>query len=152
MTEVEATNAICTAWVAAWPAASGGVAYSLPNDAVILSTDAYAALRLQPSISTQRTHGRVGNRRVERRGTVQVKLWTPAGQGVMRDPSEIIAGAPLKIAELADAVRLVLELKSFGPAGADPVLIEAGASTPIVIDGRWAMCLVNLPYGYWEIR
>lgn len=146
MTEEQAIEAICAAWVAAWPAASGNVPYALPNEAVVPTADSYAAIVVQYVAGRQVTHGRAGNRRIERRGTILVKLWAAAGAGMTRSPAEVTASAPLKMAELITAARNIFELVALGPAGSERVHVEAGTPTPPVVDGRWIVTRIALPF------
>ena len=81
MTEAQAIEAICAAFVAAWPAASGNVPLVLDNEPHP-AADTFALLSIQQTGAMQRTTGGVGIRRVERSGWIVVKLWAPAGAGI----------------------------------------------------------------------
>lgn len=153
MTEAQAVELIEAAFNAGWPTAAPGVAYSLNNEAAATG-DAFALLTTLVTSSAQRTHGRIGNRKVKRDGWIQVKLWSPAGIGMRRTPSEISAGVPMRGAELADAVRALLEMIALPSpiAGDDPVTTMAAMAGPVGEDGRWFLQLIRVPFWFTELK
>lgn len=149
MTETQAIELVTQAFVTGWTAAMPDVPYTLRNDPMP-AADTFVLMTAMVTAGRQTTMGPRGTRRVERRGWVQVKTWTPAG-----------GGARLS-AQLADAVRSLLELATVPPAvtgdeaitfGAsnttDPV-VDGRAATEPALDGRWEMQTVRIPFTYAE--
>ena len=145
MTEVQMRELVSAAFAAAWPAASGGVPFALENEA-LPSSNTFVQLTITPTTSAQATHGKRGNRKVTRRGWIQVKMWGPANAG-----SAGLAG-------LGDIAQSILEMTSFpSPVpGDDPVTTLAsdgarrlGGSDE---DGRWYMGVVRVPFVFFERR
>lgn len=132
---------VCSTFAAAWPTASGGVPFALENEA-LPSADTFVQLTITPTTGAQATHGKRGNRKVTRRGWIQVKMWGPANVGS--------AG----LAALGDVAQGILEMVSLPSpiAGDDPVTTLAANNGPAGEDGRWYMGLLRVPFWYRETK
>lgn len=142
MTEAQAIEFISAQFVAAWPAASGGVPIALDNEAhpELAGVDTFAQLTIQHTASRQLTHGSVGTRRWLRMGVIYVRLWVAADRG----------RAPL--AALCDAARSVFEGIDLGTGLADALTIEAGQTREVGPDGQQYMAAVQFGFRYYQTR
>ena len=146
MTETQMRELVSATFVAGWGAAQPLVPFALEDEA-LPSTDEFAVLTIVPTTGMQMTQGRAGTRRVMRRLWIQIKLWSPAGNGAAR------------ITELGDAAQNIFELQSLPSPipGDDPLTIQAAtgikrAGSADATDGRWTMLLVRLPAWYSETK
>ena len=141
MTEPQMRELISATFAAAWAGAAAGVPLVLENEAMP-SGDTFAQLTITPTTSTQATHGRVGRRKVRRRGWIQVKLWGPTNAGA--------AG----LTALGDVAQGILEMVALPSpiAGADPVTTMAANAGPSGEDGRWYMNVLRFPFWYTETK
>jgi hypothetical protein len=143
VTEAEMREVISAAFVTGWTAAQPSVQFALENELGKLppvGQENFALLTVAMTSSGQRTKGARGNRRVERQGWAQVKLWTPCDTGA--------GGA----AALAGSVRAILEMVSISGPGSEPVVTQAAVTQPGGTDGRWYMSLVRIPLSYTETK
>lgn len=138
MTERQALEAIAEAFVTGWKAAYGdppSVPYVLENNAMPSATT-FVMLTVIPLPGQWLTMGVKDTRRVERRGTIMVKCWTPANGG---------AGAAV---DLCDSARSILEGATL-TAGGDDLVILQGDSQRVGTDGTWYMRVASFPFRYY---
>lgn len=138
MTEAQAIRLISNTFRDAWPAASGNLPLALDNEAMP-SADSYATLSVKHTTSQQMTMGPVGSRRFRRDGHIYVKLWGPVDAGR--------AG----LSALVGAVRIILEAVSL-VVGSDALTTQAAYTRELGADGKWWMCVVQIPFWYVEQR
>lgn len=148
MTEPEALEAIAKTFVARWPVVAPGVPFAVENKTGTLPTippataDQFAQLQVVMTTSDQLTSGEVGARLMGRNGWIQVKLWSPGGEGTGRSDA------------LAEAARQVFEATDiFGPTlGDEPVNTMTTSTQPGGTDGRWFVRLSRTPFTFYETK
>lgn len=108
MNHGEAKKALLAHWIVQWPLKAGGtqaaptVKYALPNRKLAQPTPPFASVEIVHLPSDQRTMGAVGNRRFERVGRIDVRLFGPRDQGTEA------------LDTLAEYVREIFEAKRIG--------------------------------------
>jgi hypothetical protein len=138
MTEAQAIELIDAAFVAAWPTATGNLPLALENEALPTSSS-FGLLTIKHTVSQPRTSGGlVGTRRIERRGWIFVKLWTPSNQGRKG------------FSTLADIVRGILEIKQLGSSG-DQLTIDAGLTQEVGDSTGYYIGVVQFPMRYYSL-
>lgn len=142
MTEAQAVELITATFVAQWPALAPFTPYALENRTLKPDTATFAHLSV---VSTeagggQLTSGEAGTRLVGRGGWIVVKLWSPAGEGVL--------GART----LVETVRAVFEMKTLTSGGGDGVDTQATVPQVIGTEGRWFMMLARTPFTVYETK
>ncbi|MBA3421653.1 MAG: hypothetical protein H0U12_07140 [Thermoleophilaceae bacterium] len=133
MNEEQAIELVGQRFVERWAIESINVAFSLENEAAP-DAETFAALSVQHTYSSQASLG--ARPRMERRGWIYVKLWGPCNKGRQGT------------SRLADAARRVFERQSLG-AG-EPLIVFAGLTREIGVDGRWYRSSVQFPFTYYE--
>lgn len=134
MTEAQLNETILQAWKSGWellhPPAGDFVYWTQENDYGD-SREEFVRISIVP---TTRRNASVGaKKRKAQEGYVAVQLFTRTGTGTLR------------INQLADDVRTVLENKHFYAAGDDePVHLYEGESDPPTGDGAWQMKLIRI--------
>lgn len=148
MTEPQALEAIAKRFVASWPTVSGDVPFAVENKTGELPTippataDQFAQLEVIMTTSDQLTSGEVGSRFMGRNGWIQVKLWSPGGEGTGR--SDALAEAARQIFEATDIA---------GPNPSDePVNTFTTSTQPGGMDGRWLVRLSRTSFTFYETK
>lgn len=137
MTERQALEAIAEQFTTNWPAASGDVTYVLENNALPTTGSAPFVLLTVLHLPGRRlTQSKKSDRRIERRGNINVKCWTPANEGT---------GAA---ADLMDAARAVFEDLTLS-VGSDDLSILEGDTREVGTDGRWYMKVAIFGFRYY---
>lgn len=140
MNQYEAKKAIAQQWIAAWPAASGSVAYAFDND-VVDESSSYARVKFIGGTSEQYSLGQAPSRRWIREGFVRVLLKTPVNAG--SKAMDLLVGA----------VRTVLEGVRVGASGTEVgVVLEAASAGQESTDGQFYSSVVTVPFTYYEAR
>jgi hypothetical protein len=142
VTEQQAIELITATFVAQWPALQPQVPYVLENRK-LLAVDTFVHLSVLSTEAGggQLTSGEAGTRLVGRGGWIVVKIWTPAGIGV------------LAARRLVESVRAVFEMQNLVLAG-DNESVDTQATVPMVIgtDGHWFMMLARTPFAVYETK
>lgn len=139
MTEAQALELVSQRFLDRWPIEAPGVPGYLDGETQP-SADSFACCSVQyfEGGSRQMTMGQ--HPRIERRGRIWIKLWTPD-----------VDGGRAKAATLADAARKVFERVRLTLSPTDEGLIcEAGSSSTTATDGRWFMSAVTVPFRFYE--
>lgn len=146
MTEAEAIKALSLAFTTGWALAQPAVPFAIGNEDGELPTippataDRFAYFQVITTTSDNATGGEVGQRLVERRGWVQVKLWVPAGERTEG------------IGVLIETVRTIFEMQNIAGPGSETIDVFAMSTDTIGTDGRWYMKLARAPYRVYETK
>jgi hypothetical protein len=142
MTEQQAVELITATFVAQWPVLQPLVPYVLENRTLpAVDTFVHLSVLSTEAGGGQLTSGEPGSRLVGRGGWIVVKIWTPAGFGV------------LAARQLVESVKAVFEMRSLVAAG-DAESVDTQATVPTVVgtDGRWFMMLARTPFTVLETK
>ena len=137
MTEAQAIEVIMEQAASLWATDTGFASTKL-----VLENEAYpevapfAQLTIGPIQSVPYTAGAAGSRRVEYRGLIFVKIWTPVNEG------------RAQLSTIADAVRAIFQGKVLTTGGED-LIILTGDMRSTAIDNGYYMGLVSLPCRFY---
>lgn len=136
--EASAHEAILQHWRDGWLTVQPSIPWTFTSE-VFASEDEWARVAIVPALSRQSALGAV--KRWTRSGTIGVQVFSPAGVGTLR------------VSQLADDVRTVLEGQFIAVRGTDqPVVTLGGSSGTPMTDGKWIMQLVTFAYSWDELR
>lgn len=136
--EASAHEAILQAWRDGWLAVQPSIPWTFTNE-VFESEDEWVRVTIVPALSRQSAFGAL--KRWTRSGTIGVQVFSATGAGTLR------------ISQLADDIRTVLEGQFIAVRGTDqPVVTLGGSSGTPAPNGRWLMQTVTFAYSWDELR
>ncbi len=136
--EASAHEAILRHWHEGWAGAQPSIPWT-PTNEIMEAEDEWVRIMIAPALSRQTAIGTL--KRWTRSGVIGVQIFSPANAGTLR------------VSQLADDIRTVLEGQFISVTGTDqPVVTLGGSSGTPVSDGKWLMQLVTFPYSWDELR
>jgi hypothetical protein len=137
VTEAAAIELVLAQFATQWAALQPTIPFVLENEAMS-AADTFALCTVTHTAGAQISQGNTGNRRVERKGFIFVKLHAPVDVG-RRQTSQ-----------LADTARTIFECVTLA-ASPEPVTVLAGETIEVGVDGRWYMTMVRFPFRYYAV-